>query len=83
METAKLSEDVQQTARVIQDNLARGIGRVQESVAELSRDLPEARRLLTSANGRLVSLVQESPLLTVAGAFVLGYLIAKVARSFA
>ncbi|HSV06954.1 MAG TPA: hypothetical protein VLI07_10595 [Candidatus Binatus sp.] len=83
METAKLSEDVQQTARVIQDNLARGIGRVQESVAELSRDLPEARRLLTSANGRLVSLVQESPLLTVAGAFALGYLIAKVARSFA
>jgi len=83
MEAAKLSEDVEQASRVIQDNLARSMGRVQESVADFSRELPEAGRLLTSANGRLVSLVQESPLLAVAGAFALGYLVAKVARSFA
>src|SRR5262249_60309296 len=83
MEAAKLSEDVEQAARVIQDNLARSMGRVQESVADFSRELPEAGRLLTSANGRLVSLVQESPPPAVAGAFALGYPTAKVGPPFA
>jgi len=83
MDAAKLREDVQQASRSIQDNLAEGIGRAQEKMeATLRRTADQTQGMFATMNEEFGSLVRESPIIALGGAFAVGYLIAKLARAF-
>ena len=83
MDAAKLKEDVQEATRTIQENLAGGIGRVQETMeGRLRAGADRTQNMLASMNQEFGSFVRESPVIALGGAFAVGYLIAKVARAF-
>jgi ElaB/YqjD/DUF883 family membrane-anchored ribosome-binding protein len=83
MDAAKLREDVHAATRTFQENLAAGIGRVQETVEDrLRRSADRTEGALASMNEEFGSFVRESPLIALGGAFAVGYLIAKLARAF-
>ena len=76
MDGARMRENVQ-------DNLAQGIGRVQERLEErVRRGADQAQGMFASFNDEFGSFVRESPVMALTGAFAVGYLIAKVARAF-
>jgi ElaB/YqjD/DUF883 family membrane-anchored ribosome-binding protein len=67
----------------LQENLAEGVGRMQERLEENVRERVERTRgALSSLNEQFGSFVRESPMLAIAGAFGAGYVIAKLARAF-
>jgi ElaB/YqjD/DUF883 family membrane-anchored ribosome-binding protein len=67
----------------IQENVAAGIGRVQERMEErVRRGADQAQSMFASVNEEFGSFVRESPIIALGGAFAAGYLIAKVARAF-
>ena len=75
--------DAAQAGRSVQDNLAEGIGRVQDRLEEkFRRGAEDAQSMFSSLNDEFGGFVRESPLLAIGGAFAVGYLIAKVARAF-
>ena len=83
MDAAKLKDDVQQASRSIQENLAEGIGRAQEKMEDtLRRTANQTQGMFASMNDEFGSLVRESPIMALGGAFAVGYLIAKLARAF-
>ena len=83
MDAAQLKENAQQTGRSMQENLAEGIGRVQDRLEERFRKGAEdAQNVFSSLNDEFGGFVRESPILSIGGAFAVGYLIAKVARAF-
>jgi len=83
MDAARAKESVQEATRTIQENLAGGIGRVQEQLEErVRRGADQAQGMFTSVNEELGTFVRESPMIALGGAFAVGYLIAKVARAF-
>jgi hypothetical protein len=83
MDAAQVKENVQQAGRSVQDNLAEGIGRVQDRLEEkFRRGAEDAQSMFSSLNDEFGGLVRESPILAIGGAFAVGYLIAKVARAF-
>jgi ElaB/YqjD/DUF883 family membrane-anchored ribosome-binding protein len=70
-------------AAKLQENLAEGVGRVQEKLEQNVRQrVEQTRGALSSLNDRFGSFVQESPLLAIAGAFGAGYVVARIARAF-
>ena len=83
MDAATIREDVQQASEKLRDNLAEGIGRVQGKVEEnVRRGMDQTRGVLTALNEQFGSLVHESPIIALGGAFAVGYLAAKIARAF-
>ena len=83
MDAAKLKDDVQQASRSIQENLAEGIGRAQEKMEDtLRRTANQTQGMFASMNDEFGSLVRESPIMALGGAFAVGYLVAKLARAF-
>ena len=65
------------------ENLAQGIGRVQERLEErVRRGADQAQGMFTSLNEEFGSFVRDSPVMALTGAFAVGYLIAKIARAF-
>lgn len=83
MDAAQAKENVQQAARTVQENLAEGIGRVQDRMEErFRRGADQAQNVFTSLNQEFGGFVRESPVLAMGAAFAAGYLIAKVARAF-
>ena len=83
MDAAKLKDDVQQATRSIQENLAEGIGRAQEKMEDtLRRTANQTQGMFASMNDEFGSLVRESPIMALGGAFAVGYLVAKLARAF-
>jgi hypothetical protein len=55
---------------------------VQERVEDnVRRGLEQARGTLNSLNAQFGSFVHESPIVALAGAFAVGYLLARVARA--
>ncbi|HZP41826.1 MAG TPA: hypothetical protein VFD84_09995 [Candidatus Binatia bacterium] len=82
MDAARIKENVQSASEALQGQLGEGIGRVQEKVQEnVRRRAEQARGALASANEQFGGFVQESPVLALAGAFALGYVLAKIARA--
>ena len=82
MDAASVREDVQHAGRVLKDNLAAGIGRVQEEMEErVRRGSDQTRGALDDLNEQFEGFVRESPLIAIAGAFAVGYLLAKVTRA--
>ena len=83
MDAARAKEEMQQAGRAIQENLAEGVGRMQEKVEEtVRRNVDRTRGVLASVNEQFGGFVQESPVLAIGGAFAVGWMIAKVARAF-
>ena len=83
MDGAQAKENAEQAGRSVQENLAEGIGRVQDRLEErFRRGAEDAQSVFSSLNDEFGGFVRESPLLAIGGAFAVGYLIAKVARAF-
>ena len=83
MDAAQLKENAQEASRSMQENLAEGIGRVQDRLEErFRRGAENAQSVFSSLNDEFGGFVRESPILAIGGAFAVGYLIAKVARAF-
>jgi ElaB/YqjD/DUF883 family membrane-anchored ribosome-binding protein len=82
MDAARLNEDLQDAGRVVQENLASGIGRMQEEMEErVRRGYDQTRDAMGSLNAHFEGFVRESPLIAIAGAFAAGYLLAKLTRA--
>jgi len=82
MDAATVKEDVQQAGRMFQDTLASGVGRVQEEMEErVRRGFDQTRGAVSSLNEQLGGFVRESPLVAMAGAFAMGYVLAKLTRA--
>jgi len=80
METAtKFGEDLQHAAKNVQEQLADTASRAHERIKSGFGDTHE---LLTSFNGQVGDFVREQPILALAGAFFVGYVIARTARTF-
>jgi len=80
METAtKFGSDFQQAAKNVQEQLADTASRAQERIKSSFGDTQD---LLTSLNGQVGDFVREQPILALAGAFFVGYVIARTARAF-
>jgi len=76
MDAAKLRDG-------LQENLASNIGQVQEEVQQrVRRGVDRTQNVLSSLNEEFGSLVRESPVIALGGAFAVGYLAAKLARAF-
>jgi len=83
MDAAQLKENAEQAGRTVQENLAEGIGRVQDRLEErFRRGAEDAQSVFSSLNDEFGGFVRESPLVAIGGALAVGYLIAKVARAF-
>jgi hypothetical protein len=83
MDAARAKEEMQHAGRAIQENLAEGVGRMQEKVEEsVRRNVDRTRGMLASVNEQFGGFVQESPVVAIGGAFAVGWMIAKVARAF-
>ncbi len=83
MDAARIKEDVQQAGEKLRDNLAHGIGRVQEKMEEnVRRGADQARGAVSTLNEQFGGFVHESPLIALGGAFAVGYVAAKIARAF-
>jgi hypothetical protein len=83
MDAARIKEDVQQMGRSVQSQVTEGASRVQETMQEgLRRGADQTRNVLGTLNQDFGSFVRESPVLALGGAFAVGYLVAKVARTF-
>ena len=83
MDAARAREEMQHAGRVIQENLAEGVGRMQDTVGEsMRRNVDRTRGMLASFNEQFGGFVQASPVLAIGGAFAVGWMIAKVARAF-
>ena len=75
MDVAKATED-------LKDNVIKGIERAQERVEEgVRRGGEQTKDLVSMLNGQLETFVRESPLIALGGAFAVGFLIAKLART--
>jgi ElaB/YqjD/DUF883 family membrane-anchored ribosome-binding protein len=70
MDVARATED-------LKDNVTKGIERAQERVEE---GMAQTKDLVAMLNGQVETLVRQSPLIALGGAFAVGYLIAKLAR---
>jgi len=80
METAtRFGADVQQTARNVGAQLADTADRARERIKNGLGDAPE---LLSSLNAQLGAFVRQQPIVALAGAFLVGYLVARTARAF-
>jgi len=83
MDAARLKDDVQQTGEKLRGNLAQGLGHAQEAIEEnVRRGMDRTRGAVTTLNAQFGTLVQQSPLMALGGAFAIGYLAARVARAF-
>jgi hypothetical protein len=81
--TTKIKEDVRQMGRGIGENLTEGLGRAQETVEERIRSgFARTQGLFSSLNDQFGGFVREQPIVALAGAFVVGYVIARAARAF-
>jgi len=75
--------DAAQLKDNLQENLAAGIGRVQERMEErVRRGADQAQSMFASVNEEFGTFVRESPIIALGGAFAAGYVIAKIARAF-
>jgi len=80
METAtSFGADVQQTAKKMGAQLADSATRAREAVKS---GLGEAPELLSSFNAQIGAFVRQQPIVALAGAFMLGYVVARTARAF-
>jgi ElaB/YqjD/DUF883 family membrane-anchored ribosome-binding protein len=70
MDVARATED-------LKENVTKGIERAQERVGER---VEQTKDLVSMLNGQIETLVRQSPLIALGGAFAVGYLIAKLAR---
>ena len=61
----------------LKDNVTKGIERAQERVGE---GVAQTKDLVAMVNEQIETLVRQSPLIALGGAFAVGYLIAKLAR---
>jgi hypothetical protein len=83
MDAARLREDAQQAGEKLRGSLAQGLGHAQEAIEEnVRRGLDQTRGAVTTLNEQFGSFVRQSPLMALGGAFVIGYVAAKVARAF-
>ena len=84
MDTAtKVKDDVQNMGRTLGENLAQGLNRAQETVEERMRSgFAQTRGMFSSLNDQFGGFVREQPIVALAGAFVVGYVIARAARAF-
>ena len=83
MDAARIREDVQHAGERLRENLAEGLGRVQETMEEnVRRGMDQTRGMVSTLNDQFGTLVKESPLVALGGAFAIGYLAAKLARAF-
>jgi hypothetical protein len=81
MDGAALKEDLHDASRTIHD-LASGIGRVQEQMEHrVRRGYDRTRGALGALNEQVGGFARESPLVAIAGAFAVGYLVAKLSRA--
>ena len=79
METAtRFGEDLQQAAKNVQEQLADTASRAQQ---RLKSGFGDTQDLLASLNGQIRQFVREQPILALAGAFFVGYVIARTARA--
>jgi hypothetical protein len=70
MDVARATED-------LKENVSKGIERAQERVEE---GVAQTKDLVAMLNEQVQTLVRQSPLIALGGAFAVGYLIAKLAR---
>lgn len=70
MDVARATED-------LKDNVTKGFERAQERVGE---GVAQTKDLVATLNEQVETLVRQSPLIALGGAFAVGYLIAKLAR---
>jgi hypothetical protein len=83
MDAAKLKENVQEMGRTVQSQVSENFGRVKDAVQEnLRGSADQTRNVLGTLNQDFGSFVRESPVLALGGAFAVGYLVAKIARTF-
>ena len=71
------SMDVARATEELKDNVTKGIERAQERVGE---GVAQTKDLVAMVNEQIETLVRQSPLIALGGAFAVGYLIAKLAR---
>lgn len=82
MDAARAREEVEQTGRKLQENLVAGVERVQHEIEQnVRRGVDRTRGAITSFNEQFGGFVHEAPMLAIGGAFVVGYLVAKLARA--
>lgn len=82
MDASRAREDVGQAGRKIQENLTAGVEQVQHQIEEqVRRGVDRTRGAVSSLNRQLEGFVHEAPVLAIGGAFVVGYLLAKLARA--
>jgi ElaB/YqjD/DUF883 family membrane-anchored ribosome-binding protein len=82
MDASRVREDVSQAGHQIQENLTAGVEKVQHQIEEqVRRGVDRTRGAVSSLNRQLEGFVQEAPVLAIGGAFVVGYLLAKLARA--
>jgi ElaB/YqjD/DUF883 family membrane-anchored ribosome-binding protein len=83
MDAAKLKENVQEMGRTVQAQVSENFERVKDTVQQnLRGGTDQTRNVLGTLNEDFGSFVRESPVLALGGAFAVGYLVAKIARSF-
>jgi ElaB/YqjD/DUF883 family membrane-anchored ribosome-binding protein len=70
MDVARATED-------LKENVTKRMERAQERVEE---GVAHTRDMVAVLNGQIETLVRQSPLIALGGAFAVGYLIAKLAR---
>jgi len=77
--STRFGADVQETARNVGAQLVDTANRARERLKSGLGDTPE---LLSSLNAQVGAFVREQPIVALAGAFLVGYLIARTARAF-
>ena len=81
MDAARINEGVHEAGRTLHD-LASSIGHVQEEMEErVRRGYDQTRGALGTLNEQFGGFARESPLVAIAGAFAIGFLIAKLSRA--
>ena len=71
------SMDVARATEELKDNVTKGIERAEKRVGE---GVAQTKDLVAMVNEQIETLVRQSPLIALGGAFAVGYLIAKLAR---
>lgn len=80
---SKVKEDVQEMGRTFGENLAEGLNRAQETVEERVRSgFAQTQGMFSSLNEQFGGFVRAQPIVALAGAFVVGYVVARAARAF-
>jgi len=77
----RIAMDVAKATEELKENVAKGMERAQERIEDgVKRGVAQTKDLVSILNGQVETLVRESPLIALGGAFAVGYLIAKLAR---